>query len=108
MVILSFRLSEEKIEKYIKILHTLRIDGDNQSDRFRNLIEYLYDYFDNGVLPSPEPFPLQLEDTSQKVDTADLIITALSQHEKTLNKIIERLESATFKTLEEKQKPIRF
>lgn len=108
MVILSFRLSNKKIEKYNKILRILRIDGDNQSDRFRNLIEYLSDYFENGVLPIQEPFNLTPEDTSERVTTADLIITALSQHEQNLDKIVERLESATFKTLEEKQKPLRF
>jgi hypothetical protein len=108
MVILSFRLSNDKIEKYNKILRTLRIDGDNQSDRFRNLIEYLSEYFENGAFPIQEPFDLGIEATSQKVTTTDLIITALSHHEKNLDKIVERLENATFKTLEEKQKPLRF
>lgn len=92
VAIKSFRLSEERIEKYNKILEKLRIDGETESDRFRNLIDYLYDYMEDLTLPFQEPLDFSSGSTSQRMDVLDLIINVLSQHERNLDKIVRRLE----------------
>jgi len=92
MIVKSFRLPDEKIEKYNKILEKLRIDGETESDRFRNLIDYLYDYFENGspaFEETPEPGSAN---ASQKMDALDLVINVLMRHERNLDKIVTRLE----------------
>lgn len=92
MAIMSFRLSEERIEKYNKILAKLRIDGDTASDRFRNLIDYLYEYFEDINPPFQTAPDFESGSTSERINVLDLVINALIQHEKNLDGITQRLE----------------
>jgi len=93
-------LTDEKIEKYNKILVQLSINGVTESDKFRNLIDYLYNHFFESANPI-EPFipkgqavnPHSPYD-AQKIDVLDLIINVLKGHEKKLDSLISRLEKA--------------
>jgi hypothetical protein len=92
MAIKSFRLSEERVEKYNEILANLRIDGETESDRFRNLIDYLYDYFSDMKHPFNEMPDFGGSSVSQRMDFLDLLMDALSQHERKLDGIARRFE----------------
>ena len=86
----SFRLSEKKIESYNEVLTKLRIDGNNESEKFRNLIDFLNDYFELEPTSTPiiEDDPVDVP----KLDVLELVLSALRTHEKKLNEIVERFE----------------
>lgn len=96
----SFRLSEERIEKYNKILVQLGVNGVTESDKFRNLIDYLFDHFfesANPIEPSISDGKVVNEHSSydvQKIDVLDLIINVLREHERKLDTLVSRLEKA--------------
>jgi len=78
----------------------LGINGVTESDKFRNLIDYLYNHFFESANPT-EPFfsegqvvnPHSPYD-AQKIDVLDLVINVLREHEKKLDSLVSRLEKA--------------
>ena len=79
---------------YDDILKRLGIDGETDSDKFRNLIEFMYDYVE--VNPPPT---IQVERKSEpdmgdrsRIDVLDLIIQSLKDHETNLDRVASKLE----------------
>jgi hypothetical protein len=79
---------------YDGILKRLGIDGETDSDKFRNLIEFMYDYVE--VNPPPT---IQVERKSEpdmgdrsRIDVLDLIIQSLKDHETNLDRVASKLE----------------
>ena len=78
---------------YDDVLKRLGIDGETDSDRFRSLIEFMYDYVE--VNPPPT---IQVERKSEtdadrsRIDVLDLIIQSLKDHEVTLDRVASKLE----------------
>jgi hypothetical protein len=79
---------------YVDLLKRLGIEGETESDKFRSLIEFLYDYVDKNPL-----LPIQLEtkvrsdsNDQSRLDVLDLIIRRLREHESNLDKIATKLE----------------
>ncbi len=81
---------------YDAILKRLGIEGENESDRFRILIEFLFDYVEvNPIIPA-EPKIERDSGDSSRLDVLDLVIQSLREHEANLDKIATKLErSAT-------------
>jgi len=80
---------------YDDILRRLGIEGDNESDKFRSLIEFLYDYIDVNPAtnePRSEPITEKLSGDRSRLDVLDLIIHSLKEHEVNLDRIISKLE----------------
>lgn len=80
---------------YDDILRRLGIEGDNESDKFRSLIEFLYDYIDVNPATSESRNELKIERFSEdrsRLDVLDLIIHSLKEHEVNLDRIISKLD----------------
>jgi hypothetical protein len=88
----SFRLSQEQIEMYNRVLDKLRLGGENESERFRNLIEFLDSYVD----PEPQSTLRYIEgertEDPSRLDLFDLVIGSLIEHEKRLDRIVTSIE----------------
>jgi hypothetical protein len=80
---------------YEDILKRLGIEGETESDKFRSLIECLYDYVDvNPRLPVETKVRSDSGDQS-RLDVLDLVIQSLREHEANLDRIATKLEKAT-------------
>jgi len=90
----SFRLTAEQTEMYDSILKKLGIEGDNESDKFRSLIEYMYDYVDANPATNEPRSELtdKFSGDRSRLDVLDLIIHSLKEHEVNLDKLVSRLE----------------
>jgi hypothetical protein len=81
---------------YDNILKRLGIEGENESDRFRSLIEFLFDYVDDNPIVPAETRIERSSGDSSRLDVLDLLIQSLREHESNLDKIAAKLErSAT-------------
>lgn len=79
---------------YEDILKRLGIEGDTESDKFRSLIEFLYDYVEvNPPLSVERKVESDLNDSS-RLDVLDLVIQSLKEHEVNLDRIATKLEKA--------------
>jgi len=84
---------------YEDILRRLGIIGETESDRFRSLIEFLYDYVEvNPPLQVVRKVRSDLNDQS-RLDVLDLVIQSLREHEVNLDKIATRLEKAAIPSI---------
>ncbi len=80
---------------YDDILRRLGIEGDNESDKFRSLIEFLFDYIDVNPATNEQRNELAAEKfsgDSSRLDVLDLIIHSLKEHEVNLDRLISKLE----------------
>ena len=80
---------------YDDILRRLGIEGDNESDKFRSLIEFLFDYIDVNPATNEqrnEPATDKFSGDSSRLDVLDLIIHSLKEHEVNLDRLISKLE----------------
>ena len=96
MPVKSFRLSKEQSDAYDKVLDKLDIEGDSESEKFRNLITFLTNYFESEPM-----LPMSFEDNEPskslnptRVDLFELLMRALREHENSLELLVKRLEKA--------------
>ena len=92
MPVKSFRLSQEQVETYAAILKRLGIEGENESDKFRTLIEFLFDYVEVNPIIPVEPKIERNSGDSSRLDVLDIVIQSLRDHEANLDKIATKLE----------------
>ena len=79
---------------YDDVLKRLGIDGETDSDRFRSLIEFMYDYVEVNPPPTIQverKLEVDALDRS-RIDVLDLIIQSLKDHETTLDRVASKLE----------------
>jgi hypothetical protein len=88
----SFRLTQRYVKAYDSVLAKLRIDGANESEKFRNLLDFLDDYFESEPRILPEQVIVEEPSQFPRLEVFDLILTALKEHEKSLSGIVERFE----------------
>jgi len=84
---------------YGDVLKRLGIEGENESDKFRSLIEFLYDYVEVSPSAPVEPRVEKDANDRSRLDVLDLIIQSLKEHEGVLDKIADRLEKATIPSI---------
>jgi hypothetical protein len=79
---------------YDDVLKRLGIDGETDSDRFRSLIEFMYDYVEVSPPPTVQVERKSEPDTGDRsrIDVLDLIIQSLKDHEAGLDRVASRLE----------------
>jgi len=89
----SFRVTQRHETAYDRVLAKLRIEGGNESEKFRNLVDFLDDYFESE--PHVLPEQIIVEDPAQlpRLEVFDLILSALKEHERNLSGIVERFEN---------------
>jgi len=80
---------------YSDILKRLGIEGETESDKFRSLIEFLYDYVEVNPPLSSETKVRSGSSDQSRLDVLDLIIQSLREHEANLDRIATKLEKTT-------------
>lgn len=90
----SFRVSQRHATAYDRVLARLRIEGSNESEKFRNLVDFLDDYFESEPHVLPEQIIVEEPAQLPRLEVFDLILTALKEHERSLGGIVERFEKA--------------
>jgi hypothetical protein len=84
---------------YENILKRIGIEGDNESDKFRSLVEFLFDYFEVNPVVPVEARVEKLSDERSRLDVLDLVIKSLKDHEANLDRVAARLEKATVSSM---------
>lgn len=79
---------------YDDILKRLGIEGENESDKFRSLIEFLFDYVEINPQVTSEPKIEKDFGDNSRLDVLDLVIQSLKEHEANLDKIAIKLEKS--------------
>ena len=80
---------------YENILKKVGIEGETESDKFRSLIEFMYDYVD--VNPPPIQVERKVEGNQvdqSRLDVLDLMMRSIRDHEVRLDRVASRLEEA--------------
>jgi hypothetical protein len=90
----SFRLTQRHAKAYDGVLAKLRIEGSNESEKFRNLVDFLDDYFESESHVLPEQIIIEEPSQLPRLEVFDLILTALKEHERSLSGLVERFEKA--------------
>ncbi len=90
----SFRLTQRHLKAYDNVLAKLRIEGANESEKFRNLLDFLDDYFEFEPHFLPEQIIVEEPSQLPRLEVFDLLLKALKEHEMSLSGIVERFEKA--------------
>lgn len=71
----------------------LGVDGENESEKFRNFIEFLSDYFETEPWTMVQDlFSKDEQNNAPKLEAFDFILKALKEHERRLDSIAEKIE----------------